>query len=267
MSLKYLLGATIVAAAGCAQGHAGIDAGPGDDDDDGGVVVRPDGCGEFCDVDGDGVPDVEDECEGTPTGEDVNDVGCSDSQVDPTLNPEFPPYGLTWNPTGDPGRATGLTWTYTGIDRADMFHVYWIVCDDPATPCGLSLDGPIDTTVANEGFFFSAVDSNLAEGVLVYTNTTRILLADGSTPQLDGRLTLTIASLEFADVGTLGVTARDGTHGAEIPGTGFQVDALVEVRPASGGAWTPYLDYFDAQSTPDGGGGASLSMGGSFYDE
>ena len=53
------------------------------------------------------------------------------------------PRSETWTSTGELGRVGGLTWTYTGIDRGDLFHIYWIVCDDPAEPCGLSLDGPI----------------------------------------------------------------------------------------------------------------------------
>ena len=55
----------------------------------------------------------------------------------------FPPFGLTWTPSGELGRAGGLTWTYTGIQRGDLFHIWWVVCDDPGMPCGLSLDGPI----------------------------------------------------------------------------------------------------------------------------
>lgn len=226
------------------------------------------GCGSMCDGDGDGVLDAEDECAETPMGEPVNEVGCSDSQLEPTLQDMWPPYGLTWTPTGDPGRAGGLTWTYTGIDRADLFHIYWLVCDDPATPCGVSLDGPVDMT---ERWQFSAADSNLPGGVLVFTNTTHIALADATSPALTGRLTLAIAGddsqpLPFADVGTLGVTARDGEYGAEILGAGFTVVVLIEVQDATM-VWTPYLDYFEAAATPDPGPGTAISFGGSFYDE
>jgi hypothetical protein len=257
------LAAALIAAAGCASGRAG------DDDDvsdpDGGGVEVDAGCGELCDEDGDGVVDGTDLCMDTPPGEDVNDVGCSDSQVSPTLEETFPPYGLTWTPTGELGRAGGLTWTYTNLDRGDLFHIYWVVCDDPETPCGVSLDGAIDQ--AAEHWAFSAAQSDLPAGRLVLTNVTHILLADSSTPTINGRVTVNVAAMPFEDVAALGVPARDGTHGAEIAGAGFQVTAIAEVQDPSTLAWTPYLDYFDAQATPDGGPGASVSFGGSFYDE
>lgn len=226
------------------------------------------GCGDQCDADDDGVLDSDDECADTPAGEPVNVVGCSDSQVDPTLQEMWPPYGLTWVPTGDLGRVGGLTWTYTGITRGELFHIYWLACDDPATPCGVSLDGPIDGA---EEWQFSAVDSDLPNGRLVFINTTHIQLADATTPTLTGRLTITIVGADalpvpFADVATLGLTALDADYGAEIPAAGFTVVSLIEVQDASA-VWTPYLDYYDAASTPDPGPGTAVSFGGSFYDE
>ncbi|HEY4121478.1 MAG TPA: hypothetical protein VGM56_26615, partial [Byssovorax sp.] len=120
-----------------------------------------------------------------------------------------------------------------------------------------------------EAFAFSAADSDLAGGVLVFTNSTAIQLDDGTTPALSGRLTVTITSggpVPFADLGTLGVMGRDGQYGAEITGTDFTVTALIEVEDTAA-VWTPYLDYFDAAMTPDPGPGSAVSFGGSFYDE
>src|SRR6478736_4653867 len=134
----------VVGVAACANANPGLpDSGGGS-----GSGAHPDaGCGDKCDADGDGVVDGIDQCPHTSSIDVVNMVGCADSQLTATLQP-FPPFGLTWTPTGDLGRAGGLTWSYVGIQRADLFHIDWIVCDDPATPCGLSLDGPID--VASE---------------------------------------------------------------------------------------------------------------------
>jgi len=249
----------IVAVVGCAKGATASDASPAGPD-------APVSCGELCDQDGDGVLDGSDQCPDTPAGEVVNQDGCADSQLTATLEPTFPPFGLGWTPTGDLGRAGGLTWTYTGIQRGDLFHIYWVVCDDPATPCGLSLDGPID--VAAEHWQFSATDSALPMGKLVFTNTTGILLADTSTLPLIGRLTVTIADgatpIPFAALATLDVTGRDGQYGAEIPGTGFVVVVLAEVQDTLTATWTPYLDYYDAASTADPGS-VVTSFGGSFY--
>ena len=255
------------AAAGCANANVGSDGSV--TGDDAGTIADA-SCGDLCDRDEDGVPDGTDQCPETPAGEVVNDVGCSDSQVSPTLEPEFPPYGMTWEPTGELGRAGGLTWTYTGIDRADMFHIYWIVCDDPALACGLSLDGPVDAP--GESLQFSALDSDLPAGRLVLTNAPQIVLSDATSRPLIGRLTVTIvdgagAPIPFATVATLGVPARDGDHGAEIPATDFTVTALAEVQDTITSTWTPYQDYYDTAPTPDPGPGTAVSFGGWFYDE
>ena len=226
------------------------------------------GCGNMCDSDGDGVIDSMDMCPGTPMGQPVNKVGCAASQLTPKLEAMFPPYGLTWTPTGDPGRAGGLTWTYTGIARGDLFHIYWVLCDDPATPCGVSLDGPVKMT---DQWTFSAADSNLPSGKAVFLNMTHIALADGTTPAVTGRMTVTVvdgnnAPLPVADLATLEITGRVGQYGAEIPGTGFTATVLIEVQDAMS-MWHPYLDYFDAAMTLNMGPGTAVSIAGSFYDE
>lgn len=248
-----------VLADGCAKASEGSpDGGPGADAS----------CGELCDADNDHVVDLADKCPNTPAGAVVNQVGCADSQVSPTLQP-FPPFGLTWVPSGDLGKAGGLTWTYTGIQRKDLFHISWVVCDDPATPCGLSLDGAVDSPAEN--WTYSAADSDFPNGKLVFTNTTRIRLQDLSTPLLEGRLTLTAVDaldvpIKIAPVAMLGVTPRLATHGVEITGTAFKVTAIAEVKDATS-AFTPYIDYYNAAPTPMAGGETASSYGGSFYAE
>ncbi|HTM18896.1 MAG TPA: hypothetical protein VL172_00245 [Kofleriaceae bacterium] len=222
-----------------------------------------------CDTDGDGVLDGDDACPDTAVSAVVNPVGCSDAQVDPTLNATWPPYSLDWTPAGNMGGAGGMTWTYSSIDHGDLFHIYWLPCDDPGSKCGLSLDGPIDDT--GEYFAFSASDSNLPNGVLVLVNTTQIPVAGGGFTALNGRLTMTLVDstdtpMAWQTVAALGVTARAATHGAEITGTGFKVTVLGEVQE-SGGAWTPYQQYFDAAAKPDPYPPLTVSFGGSFYDE
>ncbi len=261
MGLRHALVAILVA--GCAKGAS---HGPGS----GPEVTADAGCNGPCDTDGDGVPDDVDQCPGTPMGQTVNKFGCADSQLTPVLETAFPPYGLTWTNTGDLGRPGGLTWTYTGIQRGDLFHIWWIVCDDPATPCGVSLDAA--TIAPTEGWQLDLTDSNLTAGKLVETNATQIALADGTMPALTGRLTLTIvdatnAPIPIGAVATLGVPARLGAYGAEITGTTYTVVAIIEVQAAGTTTWTPYLDYYDAAATPMTGGSTAVSFGGSFYDK
>ncbi|MEO7113563.1 MAG: hypothetical protein ABI183_24205 [Polyangiaceae bacterium] len=265
----------IVVATACAKG-SGTDTaaaanGNGAGGDSGtladGAVACP-----TCDDDGDGVKNGTDQCPDTPNGAKVNAVGCADTQLTPKLEVTFPSYGLTWTPTGDLGRPGGLTWMYSGINRADLFHIYWILCDEPSLPCGLSLDGPLKPF---ETWQFSAADSDLPNGKIVLTNTTQVLLDDASMPSLNGRLTVTITdandkAIPFATIATLGVPARSGKYGVEITGASFKIVALAEVQDPSTSTWTPYLDYYDAQGTPDtgdAGGNATVSYGGSFYDK
>jgi hypothetical protein len=254
-----------VAAASCAKASNG----PAADAPAAPADVAIDSCGSDCDTDMDGVRDGSDQCPDTPPGQPVNQAGCADSQLMPVLVTEFPPFGLTWTNTGDLGRAGGLTWSYAGIDRGDLFHIYWVLCDDPATPCGLSLDGPID---APAGWVVNASSSDLAGGTLVFNNSTHIVHDDGTTVALSGRLTVKLvdgnnAALPFASVGSLGVQARNGTYGAEIPGTAYSVNAIAEVQEANSTTWTPYLDYYDAAPTSmtGSGSGTTVSYGASFY--
>jgi len=259
--------ALLALVAACARGGQAQPAG----DDANGPADAPGptadaSCGNLCDRDGDGIVDGSDHCPNTPAGAIVNQVGCADSQLTPMLQP-FPPFGLTWTPTGDPGKAGGLTWTYTGIQRKDLFHIYWLICDDPATPCGLSLDGPIDDPAEA---WHESPDSDLPNGKLIFINSTHILLADATSPALAGRMTVTIvdasnAPLHFAPVAMLGVPPRTGQYGAEIPGTGYVVTVVMEVQDPTSLAWTAAKDYYDAAPTPMAGGTVTSSFGGSFY--
>jgi hypothetical protein len=222
-----------------------------------------------CDADDDGVIDENDECADTPAATEVNDEGCSDAQVDAVLQTSWPPYSLDWTPAGQMGLAGGMTWTYANIEPGDLFHIYWLPCDDPISKCGLSLDGPIDDP--DEYWVFSAADSDLPGGKLVFTNTTQIFDPSSNPVPLTGRMTLTFvdaldATIAVQTVAALGVTARDATHGVEITGTGFEVTVLAEVKEAAG-AYTPYQQYFDSAPKQDPHPSLTVSFGGSFYDE
>ncbi|HEY4242344.1 MAG TPA: hypothetical protein VGM88_21145 [Kofleriaceae bacterium] len=257
----------VVVALGCANAKTGAGAGDGGNDKGSDATPTIDSCGDMCDADGDGVFDGMDQCPNTMAGEVVNHVGCSDSQLTATLQ-DFPPFGLTWTPTGDLGRAGGLTWTYVGIQRSDLFHIDWVLCDDPATPCGLSLDGPIDASP--EGWSFNPSASDLPNGTLGFVNSTHIALDDGTLPALAGRLTVHIVDdqglpIPCATVSTLDVPPRLGQYGAEIMGTGYTATALAEIQDPTSLAWVPYLDYYDAAATPAAGGGVTTSFGASFY--
>ena len=271
MRQSWVLGVApaLALAAGCAKGKV---AGDGDGGLPADAAVTADAsCGQTCDSDGDGVPDPKDMCPMTPSGQPVNKVGCADSQLQGMLNPNFPPYGLTWSPAGDIGRAGGLTWMYSGINRGDLFHIWWLVCDDPTTPCGLSFNGPISPSQGE--WTLSIPDTDLPNGKLVFTNTSPIVLANGTTPTINGRLTVAITdgsnvAVPFSNVAVLALKARAATYGAEITGTAFQVTVLAEAQDPTSGTWMPALDFFDQAHAPDDAGMPVYeSFDGEFYDK
>jgi hypothetical protein len=267
LTCQLVAASALACAAGCAKGSAATDVDSGVSEPADAAI---DGCGSMCDADHDGVFDPDDQCAHTMMGAPVNHAGCADSQTTWMLEPAFPPYHLMWTPTGDLGKAGGLTWTYTAIERGDLFHTDWVLCDDPAQACGISLDGPIDAM--GEQWTFSAADSSLGGGTLVFTNTTHILLDDMTTPALDGRLTVKITDasdmpIAFLPVTSFNLPARAGKYAAEIKGVAFKVTALAEVAPAGTTTWTPYIDYYDAAPTPMTGGSTAVSLRGDFYSK
>jgi hypothetical protein len=226
------------------------------------------------DADGDGVPDVLDLCPGTPPMTVVNSRGCSESQAVAKVNADaFPPYGAMFTQSGDPGRAGGVTYAYTGINFASdggLFDIYWVLNDDSAFgPYGISLDGPV---MMDETWSLSMVDSMLANGLAVFSGNTHIHLFDGTLPPLMSRLTVTATSgsnpLAWQTTAALGVMPDLGTMAVQVPkgsATALTISAKAEVF--DGTNWIPYLDYYDAAKTPPEAKEAFISYGGSFYQK
>jgi hypothetical protein len=111
---------------------------------------------------------------------------------------------------------------------------------------------------------------------LVFADSTHVALADGTTPSLAGRMTVTIVDanavpIPFEPVAMFGITARNAAYAAEIKTTGFVVTALEEVQDPTTAVYTPALDYYDAAKTPppttDAGGNSFSSIDGAFYDK
>jgi hypothetical protein len=232
------------------------------------------GMGGAPDSDGDGVPDVLDLCPNTPPMTVVNSRGCSESQAVAKVNADtFPPYGSMFTQTGDPGRAGGVTYAYTGINFASdggLFDIYWVLNDDSAFgPYGISLDGPV---MMAETWTLSGSDSMLPNGVAVFTGNTHIHLFDGSLPPLMSRLTVTATSgsnpLAWQTTANLGIMADLGTMVVQVPkgmASALTINAKAEVF--DGTNWVPYLDYYDAAKTPPEAKEAYISYGGSFYQK
>ena len=254
------LALAMVAAAGCARGGDGGGGGGGETVDG--------SCGDQCDSDSDGVSTRWTSARTRRRARWSTAKGALTRSSRQSSSPTFPPYNLMWTSGGDIGRPGGLTWTYEGIQRGDLFHIYWIICDDPLQPCGISLDGPIDKP--SESWKFSATDSDLPAGKVVFTNITAIALDGGSSQALDGRLTIRSCPRRTSRFRSDRQRARRaracGCLWRRDSGTGYKVAALIEVRDTSG-TWTPYLDYYDAAPTPMMGGSTSVSFGASFYSK
>jgi hypothetical protein len=261
---------SVFPACGALVGGSGADGGASPD----AGAPADGGGGSASDSDGDGVADVLDLCPGTPSGAAVNSRGCAASQVLATRRDAFPPYGLTFMKTGDPGRVGGVTYAYTGIDFSSdggHFAIYWVVNDDAAFgPYGISLDGPVE---APETWTLSASESSLAAGIAVFHGNTHIHLFDNSLPPLQSRLTLTATDgsgpLAWHSTAELGITPDLGTMALTIAKesgpSSFTVNAKAEVL--NGSTWVPYLDFYDPARTPPEAKEAFISYGGSFYDK
>lgn len=225
------------------------------------------------DTDGDGVADAFDQCPGTPAGTVVDDTGCPPPVPEPNPNAESD-YNMTATETGDIGRAGGATWSFRDIDfqAAGKTLLASVFNDDPDpqfAPYGISMD---DTPIVGaEIMHVDAAQSDLPNGVVVFTGTTRIWHAINQVwVGVATRITATVTDstdnpLFIADTSQIPFPLRLGEVGFQVPAAGYDIHIIGEVSTNGGASWAPYLDFFDAfNNTPVHS--ARISFGASWYD-
>jgi hypothetical protein len=169
--------------------------------------------------------------------------------------PAWPaPGGTDWVGTGEFGKAGGVNWSYSNFDPSMWLELWW----GPAGAGALNFafDGEIDAE--GETLTFSAADSDLENGIAVWTGEAFIPLVSGGATMPTRFMLLSAEALVFE--GDLGI---DGP-GAVVPVTGdYSIDLHLEAF--HGGTWKPALDLYDSLSTPAGAPGTVYSIGGGFY--
>ena len=151
---------------------------------------------------------------------------------------------------------------------ADSAVVYW-----GATNLGVRLSfvqSPFPTPyLSMEMLSYASSLSDLPGGVVVWTGQTRL---PPSMTTVYTRFTLRIKDvyddpLSLMNAASLGFPANVGGVLVVTPGLMYQANMLFEASFSSSGPFQPALEFYDAQSTPSGGGTAYTSFGGGFFYE
>ncbi|WOK05008.1 DUF4493 domain-containing protein [Imperialibacter roseus] len=164
-----------------------------------------------------------------------------------------------------------LVWTFSDIALANNNAIYW---SPVIGGIKASMDGDgYDDLVLNETLDFVEAESNRGNGVLVWQGLTQIPLFNGSFQPNETRMEMSIFDGDgvtprgVVDPATLGMPASIGGM-VPIVNSGDSFVVKFKLLSKSGANWVPYLDTFDAASTPpDAGGTAYSSFEGGFFWE
>jgi hypothetical protein len=179
--------------------------------------------------------------------------------------PAFPtphgPSGFSFSgPIDDMGMTGGLELTLSGFDFGTGRAFWWGPTKDMFSTgpgVGAALDGAID----------SAGESLTYVGGGVWTGTSTIDLVVGGPTSVDVRYTATIVmnGSAFFDASEISASTSVTPAVSEITGDPFKVNHLMEARFTSvGGAYTPLIEFFEAQTTASGNTVMSV-QGGLYY--
>jgi len=180
--------------------------------------------------------------------------------------PEYPPpKGATVTFSGSVndgliGRPGGKLYTITGVNLSATTMVYWAMLPGSIM---LSLDG--STYTDSEVLDYNASLSNLAGGVVVWTGSTYIPIAnDNGVGIKEMRPLLSKFVITVVDAGAAAVALDDpvalgldseagGMLNFASPANLFVIRMEMFVSDDNGVTWIPHLTYYDAQQTPVGG--------------
>jgi hypothetical protein len=171
------------------------------------------------------------------------------------------PGGATWAGSGtNPGFGTKI-WDFTGVNAANSGNVYW---GPAANAIEASMDGSAYT--GNEVMTFSAVDSNLPAGLLVFRGATQTTTG---TP-VQTMFTLAITDLvtgnplALIDPTTVGLPANVGGV-VKFLNSSQQVRVSFAFTAATGGPYSPFITLYNAIHPSTESGQAFSSFSGGFY--
>jgi hypothetical protein len=178
--------------------------------------------------------------------------------------PIYPPTnGVTYVGAGQADSGAGRTNTYTDMSLDGLEFRWW---GDAGTPIVNSLSNN-----PNDVVHFNAGQSDLAQGVAVYTGTSNFTyqVSGGGfvTRNVETRLTISTTDLLDSPIpmvlgSDLGIVAAAV---ATVDADDFTARLLFEARNPVNGAWTPTSDLFDSFNTTSTSTLTSLNAG--FYEQ
>jgi hypothetical protein len=164
-----------------------------------------------------------------------------------------------------------LVWTFSDVDLANNNAMYW---SPVIGGIKASMDGDVyDDLVLNETLDFVDAESNRANGILVWEGLTQIPLFNGGFQPNVTRMEMTIFEGDgttpraVIDPASVGMPVSIGGM-VSLAGSADSFVVKFKLLSQSGGSWVPYLDTFDAASTPPSAGGQAYSSfeGGFFWE-
>lgn len=184
-----------------------------------------------------------------------------------------PPLDCSFSESSSPdegaiGRTGGKTWYLYNVALANSAVVYW-----GATNQGVRLSfvrSPFPQPyLPAEILSYASNLSDLPGGVLVWTGQTRL---PPNMTTVYTRFTLRVkdvydAPLSLMNAAGLGLPDNIGAVLVVTPDLVFQANMLFEASFSLSGPYYPALEFYDAQSTPAGGGTAYTSFAGGFFYE
>lgn len=195
------------------------------------------------------------------------------------FGPENPPpkdASITYTGTlndGEIGRSGGKTFTITNVILANTTTVYWTILEGSVR---LSLDG--DTYETEEILTVNETETNLSNGLLVWTGNTQIPIsnADGTgIDHYDALLSKFIVTVTDQNDNALNLLSPSVTGLDKESGGAALFQANTDIVKArmemfvsiDGTTWTPHLDYYDSEDTPPVAESAYSELDFGFYWE
>jgi hypothetical protein len=166
------------------------------------------------------------------------------------------------------GRAGGKTWYFYNVALAENTVVYWGATNRGVRLSFVRYPFP-EPQYPNEVLNYAESLSDLRGGVAVWTGQT--FLPPSMSPVYT-RFTLRIKDetdtpLALMNAAAMGLPGNVGAVLVVTPGLMFQANMLFEASFSPSGPFSPAIEFYDAQSTPAGGGTAYTSFSGGFWYE
>ena len=195
--------------------------------------------------------------------------------------PAWPaPGGTTYSWTGNSGMAGGQTNTYTGFDNSAYSALYWGADSSYSVGLSFNTDGETSSnpfTGSGEVMTFNLADSNLADGIAVWTGSTVMGWYDDEThadpvwhtAAVQTKFVVTVTDLSgnaiaFMDSSLAGGPASIGALVEVTDPAGFKANMEWYAKLDNDTNWTPALEFFNLSAYDNHGTGDYINYNAQF---